>query len=169
MSVKLLRNKSLRSLSTQDQKDFQHRLSDDDAEFLLNDWHRYARDEQLAPEGAWRIWLFLGGRGAGKTRSGAQWIAEGIANAEMRRVGLIGATYDDTRAIMIEGESGLLKASRGATFEPSNRRIKWSSGAIATVLSADEPDSLRGHQFDALWLDGDRAPKKSSHRRLARL
>ncbi len=150
-------------MSEAERRAFLERLSDDEADFLLGDWQRIARDEQLAPAGDWRIWLFLGGRGAGKTRSGAQWIAEGIANEDMRRVGLIGATYDDTRAIMIEGESGLLKVSHAATFEPSNRRIKWPSGAIATVLSADEPDSLRGHQFDALWLDGDRAPKKSSH------
>lgn len=141
------------SLSRPARRSFLNSLSDDDAEFLLNDWQRYARDEQIAPDGAWKIWLFLGGRGAGKTRSGAEWIAEGIANEDMRRIGLIGATYDDTRAIMIEGESGLLKLSRGASFEPSKRRIKWQSGAIATVLSADEPDSLRGHQFDALWLD----------------
>jgi hypothetical protein len=142
-------------LSEAQRRAFLERLSDDEAEFLLNDWHRCARDEQLAPQGDWRIWLFLGGRGAGKTRSGAEWIAEGVANEEMKRVGLIGATYDDTRAIMIEGASGLLKVSPSATFEPSNRRIKWPNGAVATVLSADEPDSLRGHQFDALWLDAN--------------
>ena len=163
MCAKSLRNKYLENLSRPAKRNFLNSLSDDDAEFLLKDWYRYARDEQIAPEGAWRICLFLGGRGAGKTRSGAEWIAEGVANEEMCRIGLIGATYDDTRAIMIEGESGLLKVSRGASFEPSNRRIKWPNGAIATVLSADEPDSLRGHRFDALWLDGDRAPKKTSH------
>lgn len=79
----------------------------------------------------------------------------------MQRIGLIGATFNDARAVMIEGASGLLMASAGAVFEPSNRRIKWS-GAVATVLSADEPDGIRGHQFDAIWADGDRAPKKGA-------
>ena len=153
MSAKLLQNRFLKCLSHRQRRQILNTLSDDDAEFLLNDWQRFARSEQLPPKGTWRIWLFLGGRGAGKTRSGAEWIAEGVANEEMKRVGLIGATYDDTRAIMIEGESGLLKVSPSATFEPSNRRLKWANGAVATVLSADEPDSLRGHQFDALWLD----------------
>jgi phage terminase large subunit-like protein len=97
MSAKFLRNKFLESLSDPARRSFLNSLSDDDAEFLLNDWYRYARDEQIAPEGAWRIWLFLGGRGAGKTRSGAEWIAEGVANEEMCRIGLIGATYDDDR------------------------------------------------------------------------
>ncbi|MEJ1967104.1 MAG: terminase family protein [Rhizomicrobium sp.] len=117
------------------------------------DWQRQARSEQLAPDGGWRIWLFLGGRGAGKTRSGAQWIAEGVANRAMHHIGLVGATYGDARAVMIEGVSGLLAAADGAAFEPSNRRVVWPGGAIATVLSADEPDGIRGHQFDTIWGD----------------
>ncbi len=71
----------------------------------------------------------------------------------MQRIGLIGATYNDARAVMIEGGSGLKAVSAGADFEPSLRRIKWPNGAIATVLSADEPDGIRGHQFDAIWAD----------------
>jgi phage terminase large subunit-like protein len=130
------------------------RISDDEADFLLEDWLRYARPEQRAPDDRdWRIWLFMGGRGAGKTRSGAEWVAEGVANGAFKRIGLVGATYQDARAVMIEGVSGLKAISNGAHFEPSNRRIKWDDGAIATLLSADEPDSIRGHQFDAIWAD----------------
>lgn len=132
---------------------FLENLNDDDAHFLLRNWHLIARDEQLPPPGAWRIWLYLGGRGAGKTRSGAEWIAQGVAEGAMHRIGLIGATYNDARAVMIEGVSGLLAAAPGATFEPSNRRVIFAGGARATVLSADEPDGIRGHQFDAIWGD----------------
>jgi phage terminase large subunit-like protein len=129
-------------------------LNDEEFLFLSRDWQLNARDEQLAPEDrAWRIWLFMGGRGAGKTRSGAQWIAEGVANGTFQRIGLIGATYNDARAVMIEGVSGLKKLSEGARFEPSNHRVLWPNGAIATVLSADEPDGIRGHQFDTIWAD----------------
>jgi len=103
-------------------------------------WPYYARDEQLPPPGDWRIWLFLGGRGAGKTRSGAEWIAEGVGEGTMHHIGLIGATHNDARAVMIEGVSGLLRSAPGATYEPTNRRILFAGGARATVLSADEPD-----------------------------
>ena len=151
--MKPLRNSSLKRQSPERIRTFLKRISDDDADFLHDDWQRYARDEQLAPEGDWRIWLFLGGRGAGKTRSGAEWIAEGVANGAFQRIGLVGATYNDARAVMIEGVAGLKTLSDGADFEPSNRRIKWPGGAVATVLSADEPDSIRGHQFDAIWAD----------------
>jgi phage terminase large subunit-like protein len=119
----------------------------------IDGWETWARDDQWPPEGDWRIWLFLGGRGAGKTRAGAEWIAEGVASGRMHRIALIGATHQDTRSVMIEGESGLLKASEGAKYEPSNARIKWGRRAIAHVLSAEEPDSIRGYQFDAAWCD----------------
>ena len=112
---------------------------------LLRDWRYWARGEQLPPPGDWRIWLFLGGRGAGKTRSGAEWIADEVARGGMRRVGLIGATHSDARAVMVEGESGLLRAAKGAVYEPSNSRVLWPGGAVATLLSAEEPDSFRGH------------------------
>ena len=128
-------------------------LNDEQLEFLRGDWFLRARAEQIAPQGDWRIWLFLGGRGAGKTRGGAEWIAEGVDSGAMQRIGLIGATYNDARAVMIEGVSGLKAVSRAANFEPSLRRITWPNGAVATVLSADEPDGIRGHQFDAIWAD----------------
>jgi phage terminase large subunit-like protein len=116
----------------------------------------------MPPLGDWRIWLFLAGRGTGKTRAGAEWIAHGVCHGEMRRIGLVGATFHDARSMMIEGESGLLGVSPGAAFEPSNRRVLWPNGAVASVISAEEPDYVRGHQFDTVWADGDRAPKKGA-------
>ncbi|MDE2182880.1 MAG: DNA-packaging protein [Alphaproteobacteria bacterium] len=128
-------------------------LSDEEAWLLGFGWPFWSRPEQQPPAGDWKIWLFLGGRGAGKTRAGAEWIDHGVAAGTMHRIGLVGATYADARAVMIEGESGLLAVSPGASFEPSNRRILWPSGAVATVLTAEEPDGARGHQFDAVWAD----------------
>ncbi|HJW41087.1 MAG TPA: terminase family protein, partial [Rhizomicrobium sp.] len=128
-------------------------LDEDALDYVASDWIINARDDQLAPRGPWRIWLFLGGRGAGKTRAGAEWIAQGVSERSMQRIGLIGATFNDARAVMIEGVSGLKAASPSAEFAPSLHRVTWPSGAQATVLSADEPDGIRGHQFDAIWAD----------------
>jgi predicted phage terminase large subunit-like protein len=133
-------------------------LSDAEAQLLSADWRFWARSAQLPPDTNWRIWLFLGGRGAGKTRAGAEWIAGEVRGGRMRRIGLIGATMRDCRAVMVEGESGLAKVVEGAVFEPSNNRLLWPSGlkdggAVATLLSAEEPDSFRGHQFDGVWGD----------------
>ena len=57
---------------------------------------------------------------------------------------------------MIEGESGLVAVARQGerpVYEPSKRRLTWPNGAVATSYSAEEPDSLRGPQFDAAWCD----------------
>jgi phage terminase large subunit-like protein len=148
-----LKAASINSLDERQKQAFLTSLSDDEAEFLCRDWRFWARDAQLAPPGDWRIWLFLGGRGSGKTRAGAEWIASLIASGRYARVGLIGATHNDARQVMIEGESGLLRVCPGTRYEPSNNRVLWPSGAMATVLSAEEPDSIRGHQFDAAWGD----------------
>ena len=128
-------------------------LTDEDAALLARDWRFWARAAQLPPDGGWRIWLFLGGRGAGKTRAGAEWIAGEVRAGAMARIGLIGATHADARAVMVEGESGLLSVAEGLVFEPSNNRLLWPDGAVATLLSAEEPDSFRGHQFDGIWGD----------------
>ena len=119
-------------------------------------WRRRARDEQLPPPGDWRTWLFLAGRGAGKTRSGAEWIHEQI-QAGRKRIALVAPTAADARDVMVEGESGILAVSADEKnrpiYEPSKRRLTWPNGAIATTYSADEPERLRGPQHDCAWCD----------------
>jgi len=151
--VPLCNVNSIRSLSESGRTEFVQSLTDDESEDALDNLGFWLRPEQAAPGGSWRIWLLLGGRGAGKTLAGAHWLASNIWDNRMRRVGLIGATHHDARSVMVEGESGLLKLCKDVTYEPTNRRITFPTGATVSVLSADEPDSLRGPQFDGLWLD----------------
>ncbi len=122
---------------------------------LLNDWHIWAAEHQLAPAGNWRIWLFLGGRGAGKTRAGAEWVRAAI-EAGARRVALVGPDQQAVREVMIEGPSGLLSLgplTRRPRFEASRRRLVWPGGAIGYCFSGEDPDGLRGPQFDLAWAD----------------
>jgi phage terminase large subunit-like protein len=58
------------------------------ADALRNDWLARARPEQLPPPGDWSIWLYLAGRGAGKTRSGVEWI-RGQIESGVSRVALV--------------------------------------------------------------------------------
>ena len=116
-------------------------------------WRDIARPQQLAPDGDWTAWLYVGGRGAGKTRAGAEWVHEQVQKGA-RRIALIGPTAGDVRDVMVEGESGILNCGPvRPTYEPSKRRVTWPNGAIATTFSADEPDRLRGPQHDAAWAD----------------
>lgn len=119
-----------------------------------DDWLVWSRIEQREPVGDWRTWLFLGGRGAGKTRAGAEWVSFRARLGLSRRIALIGPTFHDVREVMLEGGSGLLSLPhRRPAYEPSRRRLVWPSGAIAQCFSAEDPESLRGPQFDAAWCD----------------
>ena len=123
---------------------------------LNHDWRFWARPAQLPPEGAWRVWLLLAGRGFGKTRSGAEYIRARIESRSARRVALVAPTAADARDVMVEGESGLLSIAWDdyrPAYEPSKRRLTWPNGAIATCFSADEPERLRGPQHDLAWCD----------------
>ena len=80
-----------------------------------------ARNEQIPPPGDWRAWLYLAGRGAGKTRSGSEWIHDQIRSGR-RRIALVAPTAADARDVMVEGESGILAVSpdgKRPIYEPS--------------------------------------------------
>jgi len=121
-----------------------------------------ARPRQLPPPGDWLTWLILGGRGAGKTRAGAEWV-RGIATGAWPfgapvtgPIALVGETFADTREVMIEGVSGLLTihaARERPVWQPSRRRLVWSNGVVAQAFSAEDPEALRGPQFSAAWSD----------------
>lgn len=124
--------------------------------WLLHEWCLWARDNQLAPEGEWSVWLLMAGRGFGKTRCGAEWVRQQVDAKKASRIALVGPTAADTRDVMVEGESGLLNvfpARQRPIYEPSKRKVTFQTGAIAMLYSAEEPDRLRGPQHDAGWAD----------------
>jgi len=142
--------------------EFLHGLSDQ--AFLALPWlfEFWALPHQIAPDGAWRTWVIMGGRGAGKTRAGAEWVrgqVEGAGPADpgrARRVALVGETIDQVREVMIFGESGIMACAppdRRPIWEAGRKRLLWPNGAVAQVISAHDPESLRGPQFDAAWAD----------------
>ncbi len=118
-------------------------------------WELWARRQQLPPHGDWRVWLIMAGRGFGKTRAGSEWVRAMAKNAQAR-IALVAASLGEARAVMVEGESGLLAVSppdRRPHFEPSLKRLTWPNGAQATLFSAGEPESLRGPQHSHAWCD----------------
>ena len=119
-------------------------------------WKLHARRTQLPPPGDWRCWLICAGRGFGKTRSGAEWVRHYVRARPDARIALVSASLAEARAVMVEGESGLLAISPPGLvpiFEPSLRRLTWPNGAQAFLYSAAEPESLRGPQHHAAWCD----------------
>ena len=122
----------------------------------------WAMPHQRPPEGDWRTWVILGGRGAGKTRAGSEWIrsiAEGatpLSPGRCARIALIGETMDQARDVMVFGESGILATSpkdARPDWKAQRKLLEWPNGATAQVFSAFDPERLRGPQFDAAWAD----------------
>ena len=127
--------------------------------YLFEFW---ALPHQIPPQGDWRSWVVLGGRGAGKTRAGAEWVRTQVEGGKpnepgtARRVALVGDTFDQVRDVMIFGDSGILACSppdRRPVWSALKRTLEWPNGATAQAFSAQDAQGLRGPQFDAAWSD----------------
>ncbi|MBR1944524.1 MAG: DNA-packaging protein [Alphaproteobacteria bacterium] len=130
-------------------------------------WDRIARDKQKIPTSNWFIWLILAGRGFGKTRTGAESVMQLTCSNEYKSIGLIGKNISETKQIMIEGNSGILsttfakllsksknnKNKLSFKYYSSKKQIEWNNGATMYMLGGDRPNSIRGFQFDLVWID----------------
>ncbi len=119
-------------------------------------WAYRARPEQLPPPGNWRVWMIMAGRGFGKTRSGAEWVHMIADTNPDARIALVSSSLAEARAVMVEGESGLMaicQPEHRPVFEPSLHRVRFRSGAQAQLFSAAEPEGLRGPQHSHAWCD----------------
>lgn len=144
-------------------------LTETELETLWASWAFHARPEQLAPDWLWRWWLLLTGRGFGKTRTGAEWVADRCQFFARHNwphlVGLMNKTNDDVRSIQLHGESGLgaVAMRRGHTLEHTGSALHgrygvprddgtthWSDIEVHTGM---DPDKARGRNFHTLWAD----------------
>ncbi|SFN88799.1 Large terminase phage packaging protein [Roseovarius lutimaris] len=144
------------------QDEFLDALSDGELMALPYLFEFWALDHQIAPEGDWRTWVIMGGRGAGKTRAGAEWVRAQVEGARpldkgrCQRLALVGETIDQVREVMVFGESGIMACSppdRRPVWQATRKRLIWPNGATAQVFSAHDPEGLRGPQFDGAWVD----------------
>jgi hypothetical protein len=165
--IRLLQKKkysddSIASKHLEELKLISKQLSENALCALPYDFDVWALPHQRAPIGDWATWVILGGRGAGKTRAGSEWV-RGLVEGPTpqlpgicRRVALVGDTIDQVREVMIFGDSGILACSlpdRCPKWNSTRKSLIWKNGAEALVVSAHNPEVLRGPQFDAAWLD----------------
>ena len=134
------------------------------AEQLMYTWPFWARPNQIAPEGNWNTWFINAGRGFGKTRAGVEW-TRGLIQKGYKRIAAVAATNSDIERVMVNGESGFLarcwkgdKDHKGKPigyplWSPTKRLLTWENGAYVQFFSAEEPERLRGPQFEAAWCD----------------
>ncbi len=172
---------SLSSLTLEQREQLLELLTPEEAEVAKFTWNLWARDSQLEPTthqwlqqsttaplkektieagksflDSWRTWLFLAGRGSGKTRAGAEWIRYKVENDGVKRIALVAPTAADVRDTMVEGPAGLLSVCppwNMPVYISSKRKVIWPNGATATMFSAEESDRLRGQNNELAWCD----------------
>jgi phage terminase large subunit-like protein len=134
-------------------------------EELKHTWSFWARDNQLEPEdNGWNVWMVNAGRGFGKTRCGVEWVRENVKRG-VKRIAAVAATNSDIERVMVKGESGFLsvcwagdktyagKKMGYPEWSPTKRTLTWENGAQVQFFSAEEPERLRGPQFELAWCD----------------
>ncbi len=120
------------------------------------DWLDVAREEQKTPAGKWHTWLYLAGRGSGKTRAAAEDIAWYGLTHPASLIAVVAETFSDARDVCIEGESGLISCLPEDSVAHWNRSIGelfLTNGTKYKVYSGDKPDGLRGYQHHRAWTD----------------
>lgn len=151
---------------------------DDPATAPRPKWRDVARPEQIPPVGSWFVFLYLAGRGAGKTRSAAEWAAEKARRYPGCRIALVAATIADARDTLVEGESGLLSVLDDSELRGGSREDAWNrslgelflrNGSQFKTFSSEKPWRLRGpqHHFAigdevAFWQDAHKGTAKDT-------
>ncbi len=131
-------------------------LNERQRESLRYIWEAFARPEQLEPTGDWNTLLVLAGRGAGKSRTGAEMVRKWAGQYPGCKMALVARTAADVRDVMLDA---LMTPWRGGLldeipiWEPSKRMVRWQNGSFAITYSAEEPNALRGPQHDFFWAD----------------
>ena len=131
-------------------------LTADEIGVLTYEWSLWARNGQWPPEGDWRVWILMAGRGYGKTRAGAEWIRLKATQQSGVKIALVGETLDDVRNVMIEGNSGLMTISPDydrPKYLPSRKLVQWDNGSKGYCYSAHDPEQLRGPEHHFAWCD----------------
>jgi phage terminase large subunit-like protein len=113
------------------------------------EWLPKRKSYQIEPEGDWTYWLIQAGRGAGKTRTGAEWTGWGAVTDPGSRSLVAAPTAADLRDTCFEGESGLLAViprSLVSNYARSLNEIILTNGSIIKGIPASEPERFRGPQ-----------------------
>lgn len=128
-------------------------------EALLRMWEFNARPKQLWPGSGgnaqacgpehgcghatdeWTTWAFIGGRGVGKTFTGAYATHRMAMSGKTEQIHLIGPSPSDYRDVMLEGPSGIMSIAPSwerPVYRSTKRTVEWPNGVRALCFCVDE-------------------------------
>ena len=124
-------------------------------------WKATARENQIPPYTGWNECGYLAGRGFGKTRVGAEWLArETFLDGSGYPACVIAPTYQDVKFTCFEGESGLINVIPSQLLVEYNKsdmvlKMRNIAGGVTTIrgFTAEKPERLRGPQHCRGWFD----------------
>ena len=139
MRARRLHATSLRSAAELPRNDLIAALTPGEARALLYEWAFWARPNQLPPNGEWRVWLVLAGRGFGKTRTGAEMIRARVTARTAHRLALVAPTAGDARDVL---------------------QVEWTSvghSDIYSFVNSNVSDNAKQMGFTSIeFIDGQR-------------
>jgi len=133
-------------------------------EVARDDWWFTGRPEQILDEGSWFVALYLAGRGAGKSRSGSEWLVDRVLKYPLDRAGvptehlIIAETLSDARLVNVEGPSGLINVLNRREiayryYKAPKPMIVFGNEAKIHTSGADNPDTARGMNLTSALMD----------------
>jgi phage terminase large subunit-like protein len=136
------------------------------SEKVYQEWRGgQARPDQLLPgtPGSfsdrvdWRIWLIMGGRGGGKSRSAAEALRELLVLTDWVEgppmCALVSTSLDAVRIDMVEGQLEAVLGDEIRNYNRSTVEIWLKNGAYLKGYSSERPRRLRGPNFHLAWAD----------------
>lgn len=150
------------------------------AEVLAGEWWYVGRPEQQEPEGNWFVWLLLSGRGFGKTRTAAEWLAEQVLSTPFDVQGfrtewlIVAETLPDAMRLCVNGPAGIgrvLERRLGPEKRRPRDKGRWRRGTnsgksfiqiydeygmecqVIYIEGAQDEDVGRGYNLAGAWLD----------------
>jgi phage terminase large subunit-like protein len=114
-------------------------------------------EHQCQGQSDWFIWLFMAGRGCGKTLAGANWVIEQALTYPGTRWAVVAPTYDQVQNVCFAAvDSGIrAQAQPGelVDYNKNNMLLTMSNGSEIKGFSAENPERVRGYNLAGAWLD----------------
>lgn len=104
----------------------------------------------------WEIMVLVGGRGVGKTVTGAFAARQHLWKlGKKARIGIGAPTNADARDTCMEGETGLIKMfpKEFVTYNRSLGEAHHINGGIVKAMGTEKPKRWNGPQWSMLWFD----------------
>ena len=132
------------------------KASDAKTKIHQSEYRLKARAQQLPPEGDWRIWLIMAGRGFGKSWTGSRWLIEQALLNDQTEWFVAAPTFGALKRVCFEGPSGILRAidpSLKLAYNRSDLILTLTNGSKIIGLSAEKPDGALGLNLSGGWAD----------------